>query len=283
MKPSYGTASDVMHGESRSNLRRSIWLWLYLQSEKAADFDPATCNSDNMRQITKEYLDGRDDIQVGRIQEEMTRTLLPDEDFDWIEEDARVIAWLLPRLEDCSDIRDAQSLPRLKGLNLVMGITDLWNEKLSSKAAALNRLQGQWRRHKALDSQLKWFSDKKEGISRCEYAWRWIEKNEKRSLFRPLPFGNYQELVTFFDTTDLRERERKDIVHSIRQNWNRQKYIARHEGRKQYNLMLSNDVIELLDRMAADQDKKRSEMLERLITEEAKRLAYLPQKRIVDS
>ncbi|WP_350616225.1 hypothetical protein [Pseudomonas sp. HY7a-MNA-CIBAN-0227] len=285
MNPKNTTALNLVHGNTLHDLRRSIWLWLHLQSYEAASFDPATCNSDDMREITTEYLNGREDILVGNIQEEMTRTLLPNEHFDWIGEDARLIAWLLPRLEDLSDLRDFQSLPRLKGRNLVVGIADLWDESLSNKAAALDRLHAQWRRHKALDTQLKWFSDKKEGNSRCEYAWRWIEKNERRALFRrPLPFENYRELLVFFDTTDLRERERKDIVQSIRQSWNRQKYLERLEGKKkkQYNFTLSDKAIELLDRMAEDQDMKRPQMLELLITQESERGTHLSKNRRSD-
>ena len=184
MNPKTTTALNLVHGTASNSLRLSIWLWLHLQQNEAAGFDPATCNSDDMRDITTKYLEDRErerygrDISVGDIQEEMTRQLLPTEHFDWIGEDARCLDWFLPRLEDLSHLRDLQSLPRLKGRNLVLGIADLWDERLSNKAAALDRLHAQWRQHKALDTQLKWFSDKKDGNTRCQYAWRWIEKNE---------------------------------------------------------------------------------------------------------
>lgn len=283
MSPKNATALNLMHGNALHDLRRSIWLWLHLQSHEAAGFDPATCNSDDMREITTEYLFERDEILLGNIQEEMTRTLLPDEYFDWIGEDARLIAWLLPRLEDLSDRKDFHSLTRLQGRNLVLGMVDLWDQSLSKKAAALDRLQAQWRQHKVLDTQLKWFSDKKEGNMRCEYAWRWIEKNERRALFkRPLPFENYRELLAFFDTADLRERERKDIVQSIRQSWNRQKYLERLEAKEmnQYNFTLSDKAIRLLDRMAEDRGMKRPQLLELLITQESERSTLLPTNRV---
>ncbi|MGV8862338.1 MAG: hypothetical protein ACOH2O_16915 [Pseudomonas sp.] len=286
MNPKKTNALNLIHGTASNDLRLSIWLWLHLQKNEAAGFDPATCNSDDMRDITTKYLEDREndryqqDILVGHIQEEMTRKLLPIEHFEWIGQDARCIAWCLPKLEDLSHLGDLQSLPRLKGRNLVVGIADLWDERLSSKAGALDRLHAQWRQHKALDAQLKWFSDKKDGNTRCQYAWRWIEKNERKAFFsRPLPFENYLELLSFFDTSDLRERERKDIVHSIRQSWNRQKYLGRLEGKKQYNFMLSDQAIEQLDLIAECQDVKRPQMLEQLIAQEFERGAYSFKKR----
>lgn len=52
-------------------------------------------------------------------------------------------------------------------------------------------------------------------------------KNERQLLFRRLnPFENYQELLTFFDSTDLRERERKDIVQNIHQRVESRKVLG---------------------------------------------------------
>jgi hypothetical protein len=59
------------------------------------------------------------DILLGDIQEEMTSTLLPTEHFDGIGEDARGIAWFLPRLEEFSHLRDLQSVLQIQLLEII--------------------------------------------------------------------------------------------------------------------------------------------------------------------
>ena len=76
MNPKTTTALNLVHGTASNSLRLSIWLWLHLQQNEAAGFDPATCNSDDMRDITTKYLEDRErerygrDISVGDIQED---------------------------------------------------------------------------------------------------------------------------------------------------------------------------------------------------------------------
>jgi hypothetical protein len=82
----------------------------------------------------------------------------------------------------------------------------------------------------------------------------------------------------FFDEIDLRERELKDIAESIRRSWNRQRYLKKLDGKKQYNFILSTDVVALLDALAEANDLRRPQVLERLVMAEAERGGYLPKK-----
>lgn len=279
MAVSEPSALDLIHGDTSVNKRYSIWLWLYLQRHEAAGFELASCNSVEMQKITTDYLSGRGDILLGTVQDEMKRALIPHRLFNWITDDPRLIGWLLPKLEGLSSLRELKSLPRLAGRDLALGITDLWSETILNKAAALDDLHYKWRKHKTLDHQFKWFTDKKEERNRCEYAWRWIEKNDRKLLFHnPRPFENHRELLAFFDTLDLRERERKDIAQSIRQSWNRLKYLERLEDKKQYNFILSTKLIDLLDRIAEEHGMKRPAVLEHLIAQEYEQRRYLPER-----
>lgn len=266
------SALQLMLGDESQHVRYSIWLWLYLQYHEGANFAPESCCSSEMQKLTSEYFDGRSDVVVGDINALMVRWLAPAEHLEWIGEDDRQTRWLLPKLEKITNLPRLRTLPRLLGKDLLVGMIDLWSEDLTEKVRQLQRLHNAWLQHKALDQQLKWFKERHEGTDRCQYAWRWMQKNERQLLFfRSHPFENYQELLTFFDSTDLRERERKDIVQSIRQSWNRQKYLERLEDKKQYNFILSNKTIDLLDKMAAERGMKRPELLEHLVQQESER------------
>ncbi|HCF7342797.1 hypothetical protein [Pseudomonas aeruginosa] len=267
---------QLMLGDESQHARYSIWLWLYLQYCEKANFAPETCCSSEMQKVTSGYFDGRPDFIAGDISTMMVRWLAPTEHLAWISEDDRQIRWLLPRLEEITKLSELRALPRLLGRELLVGMIDLWNEDLSEKIKQLQWLHDDWLRHKARDSQLKWFKEKKEGTDRCQYAWSWLQKNDEWLLSRRShPFENYQDLLIFFDSKDLRERERKDIVQSIRQSWNRQKYLERLEDRKQYNFILSNRTIDLLDKMVTEHGMKRPELLELLVEQESERGLYL--------
>lgn len=272
-------ALHLMLGDETQHARFSIWLWLYLQYHEGADFAPEGCSSPEMQGATSGYLETRSDIVVGDITAKMVRLLVKDEHLAWISNEDRQTRWLLPRLEEITNLSELGALPNLLGRDLLVGMIDLWDEDLTKKIKQLQWLHDDWLRHKALDQQFKWFEERKEGTDRCKFAWNWIQKNEKQLLFRrPHLFGNHQELLVFFDATDLRERERKDIVQSIRQSWNRQKYLERLEGKKQYNFILSNKIIDLLDALAEANGLKRPQVLEMLVKAEARQGAYLPER-----
>lgn len=264
------SALQLMLGDESQHARYSIWLWLHLQYRENAHFAPESCCSSEMQTVTSEYLEGRSDVTVGDINALMVRWLAPAEHLAWIDDSERQTRWLTPRLQKITDLSRLSMLPRLLGKDLIVGMIDLWSESLTEKVRQLQWLHDDWLQHKAMDQQLKWFKDPKEGAARCQYAWGWMQKNERRLLFRrSLPFENYQELLAFFDSTDLRERERKDIVQSVRQSWNRQKYLERLEDRKQYNFILSRKTIDLLDKMATEHGMKRPELLEYLVQQES--------------
>lgn len=122
---------------------------------------------------------------------------------------------------------------------------------------------------------MKWFEDNKEGAERCRFAWEWLQKDRTLAWRIPPCFESYIELVMYFDSIDLRERELKDIAQSIRRSWNRQRYLEKLKGKKQYNFILSEETVELLDELARASGLKRPQVLERLIKAETDRRGRL--------
>ena len=263
---------------SKTSHRQDVWLWLFLKQHEEADFDLDTCNGLTMRDTLARFLETEGAIPKQAIFEAIDRFLVPDESVKWISGEERQTRWLSPKVMKMTQLGGLWSVPRLLGKDLLLGAIDLWDEGIAGKTTALSNLSHEWERHRSKDHLLKWFEDKKEGAERCRFAWEWIQKDRKLSWRNPSRFESYLELMMFFDDMDFRERELKDIAQSIRRSWNRQRYLEKLEGKKQYNFILSHEAIELLDALAKANDLKRPQALEKLIMAEAKQGAHFPKK-----
>lgn len=260
--------------ESRQSTRRDIWLWLYLYHYEKADLDPATCNGLTMRSTIAQCLKRKNDVRR-RLSQEKDRFMVLDEHLKWIDGDERQYQWLLGRIEAITDLGPLRGLPRgavhLAGRNRLIAMLDLWNADIADKADEIERLRRDWLRHKAGDGAFVWFEDKKAGTQRCECAWEWLTRNHQPISRRQLPISNYQELLIYFDRAKLERNELKAIIQRIKQRWSRQQFDERTADKKQVNVMLSTNVITLLDELAKKHDLKRAQMIELLITMETDR------------
>lgn len=262
----------------KTSHRQDIWLWLFLKQYEKADFELDTCNGHTMRDILASFLEARGAPSPKVIFQAMDRSLVPDECVKWISGEERQTRWLSSRVEKMTQLGGLWNVPRLLGKDLLLGAIDLWDEGIAHKTTALKNLSYEWERHRSKDHLFKWFEDKKEGAQRCRFAWVWMQNDKMLSWHKPLCFEGHSELVMFFDEIDLRERELKDIAESIRRSWNRQRYLKKLDGKKQYNFILSTDVVALLDALAEANDLRRPQVLERLVMAEAERGGYLPKK-----
>ncbi|CAI8852368.1 hypothetical protein [Pseudomonas zeae] len=260
--------------ESRQSSRRDIWLWLYLNHYEEAELDPATCNGLTMRSVIAHCLKRKNDVRR-RLSQEKDRFMVPDDQLKWIDGGERQHQWLLSRVETLTAPGPLRGLPRglvhLIGRNRLIAMLDLWNVDIADKAEEIERLRQKWLRHKAGDSAFVWFEDKKAGARRCECAWEWLTRNHQAISRRQLPISNYQELLIYFDRAKLERNELKAIIQRIKQRWSRQQFDERTADKKQVNVMLSTNVITLLDELAKKHDLKRAQMIELLITMETDR------------
>jgi len=261
-------------GDTRSNHRRDVWLWLYLETHHEAELKPEECNGFNMRDRLASILHEKR-MPLDKITTAMNHFLAPAECLKWIAEDERLTQWLALRLEEVSNNYWARRRPRLLGKDLVTGLLDIWDAELREKTKTLNRLREEWLYLKSLDYQLKWFEEKSESKQRCQFAWSWLQKHAPKLTDDTLPVENYLELLMLFDKADLREAERTLIAQNIRRAWNRRQYLEKMEGKKQCNTFLPEEIINLLDGLVNKHGLKRPQVLEILIQMEAERGSYL--------
>ena len=268
--------------EPRQSNRHDIWLWLCLQYYGNIDLDPSTCNGATMRDTIALTLNENIHILEG-INSDKDRALLPDGNFKWIDGDERQYQWLLRRIEDITALGPPRGLPQglvhLTGRSRLIAMLDLWNAPIAEKADEIENLRNFWLRHKSRDRDFEWFEDKKYGSKRCKCAWEWLEKNHTPMPRSQLPISNYKELLIFFDEAQLRHTEQKAIIQYIKKRWSRKQFDERAADKKQLNVMLSKNVIELLDTLAKKHELKRAQVLELLITKESENGVYSTGKR----
>lgn len=227
-----------------------------------------------MRDVVAQALEGAPDI-ASDIRAKKDRYLLPEELLTWITSSQRQLQWLTPKVDNLTDRILPRGLVHLQGRDRLVAALDTWQVDLEEKQRKVERLHDHWRRHIAMDSQLEWFSDKKEGTKRCLCAWEWLQKKYLTSFTRQIPISNYQELLMFFDQEDIGPNERIAIIKSIRQLWSKKQFNDRSTDKKQVNVLLSKAVIAQLDALVEAHGLKRAQIIENLVRMEADAGVYL--------
>ncbi|MCU9532819.1 hypothetical protein, partial [Pseudomonas mosselii] len=194
---------------------------------------------------------------------------------DWITSSKRQIQWLTPKIEDLTERILPSGLAHLQGRDRLVAALDIWQVDLERKQRGVERLHDRWRRHIAMDSQLEWFSDKKEGAKRCLCAWEWLQKKYLSAFSRQTPIDSYEKLLAFFDQEDMGPNERIAIIKGIRQRWSKKQFNDRSTDKKQVNVLLSKAVIEQLDALVELHGLKRAQIIENLVRMEADAGVYL--------
>lgn len=267
--------SQLLPG-TRINKRQEIWLWLGLYVYERFNLERDSCNGATMRDEVSQALRGDPKIATD-IPAKMDRYLLPDEQLKWITDNSRQIQWLTGRVDKLTDRILPRGLPHLQGRDRLVAAIDIWQVDLEVKQQDVDRLHHQWRRHKALDSQLEWFADQKEGTKRCLCAWEWLQKNYLTQYSRQIPISDHQELLMFFDQEDMGSNERAAIIERIRRLWSKKQFNERSTDKKQVNVMLSKAVIAQLDALAEKHGLKRAQVIESLVRMEADAGVYLAE------
>lgn len=227
-----------------------------------------------MRQMIARHLQGN----PGHKKDILARRdwfMVPEGELAWISDEKRQCGWLFERLQKITGENLASDFANIQGRDLLVAMLDIWGDPLKKKIAEIRRIKEWWVWHKKCDIQFKWFTDKNEGDKRCCFASDWLQRNDWYLAQSMEPFENYAELLLCFDKKDLNQAELKLLLMNIRRGWNRQNSRERQVGKKQYNFILSNKVVECLDKLAEDHTLRRAQVLELLIKKEFEKGTYL--------
>ncbi len=258
--------------ETNHSLRYDIWLWLHLNYNNAG-LQFGEMNSLSMRPKMANFLSTRLHF-VETIKTIRRGQLLPEKSFDWINEDKRQIEWLIIKVGRHGIYPNLLSLPGLHGKDALICAIDQWNIDITQKQLSLNELENEWNNHKKGDKHFQWFKDENQ---KCLLAWEWINKNLTNHIPCP-PFEDYEDLMIFFDQSNLIPDQVKFYIEKIKRKWSQQKYREGLTGKSQYNFILSDKAIKNLDQLANTYDLSRAKILEILLQMESEKHLYISEK-----
>ena len=203
--------------------------------------------------------------------------IIPDDYLKWITNNERLIAWLLLQIRTQTRVYLINPPPRLTGRDLAIAMLDIWAADLTKKTITIKNIENTWIQHIQQDHIFKWFKKENEP-RRCETAWEWLKKNKPELVSSMAPFKNQKDLLMSFDLAQLSEAEKFICIDQIKKRWSQQRYREKLTGKKQYNLILSDNTIQTLDKLAIKYNLKRTQILEILIKMEAEYEQYIPEK-----
>lgn len=260
--------------ETNHSLRYDIWLWLHLNNiNNNAGLQIDETNSFSMRPKMADYLSTR--LQyIEIIKAKRNGQLLPEKFFEWINEGKRQTEWLIIKIGKYGIYPNFLPLLGLHGKDALIAAIDQWDIDITQKQLSLNELEKEWNHHKKGDKPFQWFKDDNQ---KCLLAWEWINKNLPNYIPRS-PFEDYEDLMIFFDQSNLIPDQIKFYIEKIKRKWSQQKYRDGLTEKSQYNFILSHKAIKNLDHLANTYELSRAKILEILLQMESEKNLYISEK-----
>jgi hypothetical protein len=272
-----GTEKDELAellNQDKTDRRLDNWLWLFLSANGMSE--EVKKNGPGNKGWIANVLT-QDVAMKNEILSRKDKTFLPEEYLKWITRDARQNDWLVKHICGVFLKLFPDIPPFLIGRERVIALIDYGEVDLDLKIRRVESANAAWSFYLEKDRIFDWFKREDEE-ARCNFSWDWIKRNNTFSTWGQSSFCNHQELLLFFDQAPLSEEAKILMVEKIKKAWNQKKYRENLKGKKQCNLVLSNESIKLLDQLGKKYDLTRAELIEVLIKMEAKNETYLTEK-----
>lgn len=266
--------------DTSHNRRYDIWRWLQLTTNNAQLL--GEINQPGMRSTMTHVISSTPGLSE-MIKNREAEQLLPEKCLEWINEGTRQVEWLSSKLRERIAYSDsiAPLTSGLIGKDLLIASIDLWSINIKQKGSFLNELEGSWNEQKKGDKQFKWFEDEEQ---KCLLAGKLINKHIpldgylsiKLSVYQPIE--SYENLLIFFDHSNLDHNQKTLFIEKVKITWRQQKYRKNLTGKGQYNFILSDKAIARLDKLSDTYELSRAKILDILLKMEAEQNRYLPER-----
>lgn len=252
--------------------RLQTWIWLHLCRQVWVPFNGLVNGPDSRRPMAdflREYSTIRDDVRY-----HIDRGFVPDHALGWIKNEARQCNWLMKHFQRIAGGEwESQAMNSLPEYQDLVGRLDWWPISLNDKLMHLKNAQLAWENQQKRDLVFKWFLDEDEP-EKCTMMWEFL----CRYAVFPAPnhpsVKSHQELLAFFDAAGLSDDERELKVGKVKALWSQQKYRKNLKGKKQCNLVLKDETIDALDKLAKKHQLTRVQVLEVVLRGEMEKGAY---------
>lgn len=260
-------------GETEYNNRHDLWLWYTLVFYETT-FNPNDYFDTGMRDKMARYLQTRT-WRVDELLKERRKQLVLKNDIEWITEDSRVAQWMTREIQNSTGHSQLNNYFDLTEKDLPIAILDVWQSDVTQKTKLLRNLEQRWKSHKANDKVYAWF---KGDDQKSQFAWDWLSKNLFAATLGSTPFETFEDVLIFFDKANYSREQEELHIGKIKKGWTQKKYRENLKGKAQYNFVLSDKAIEVLEKLASRYEISRARILEILIEMEAEKNDHIPEK-----
>ena len=142
---------------------------------------------------------------------------------------------------------------------------DLLNNEPKIKNTILNTLKEKWIFVSKIRDVVQWADSNNK-----EWAWNYLYKGSNPIWFveNGHPKNHLNGIITTFDLLNDSEDRRELLLAKMKSAWSQKAYRDKNNGKKAVSIVLSEDIIKKLDFICENTDRRKNEVVTRLIREE---------------
>lgn len=224
------------------------------------------------------------------VYDAINHRLVPESHFQWLIDSERQCSWVDgARYSTLSSSRDSRIIPpqfvphylvgRARSIALIDCSLSSSTIPFNERVSVCERLRSEWEKNTRLDGYFSWLCDEQEAF--CVFLWEWMQSRYANFVLGRTQFFNREQLLAFFDRIDqalMSDLEKVSMIDKARRAWNQRRQRERMKGRKQCNFVLSNSVIEKLNKLSVKHGLSRTEIVELIIDSEAQSETYISER-----
>lgn len=195
--------------------------------------------------------------------------------FEWInDKNVRQMNFVTNKLQKINII-PKKIPPNTVGIHIIYLLIDTLPPSVNSKIEIINSIKSDWNNHLGHDKIFRWFRE--DGKSKFEFTWDWLCKRKPVMTEKTKPFECFTDILIFFDEAVENYVERNHYIEIIKRNWKQHTYRNKLSSKKQCNILLSNNTINIIDELCDHYRLKKQELIEILILSEHQNRTHLKQ------
>lgn len=243
--------------------RELIWLWYQLREDMQLEVEDFSDRTLPVRIATFLTPMGATRLTNKRAREMPSIRLL-----ERFEGDRRATTWMRNELR-LQAPQGGAWLPRaLEPWDELIALIDLSDGSVEEKLAMIEGLTQRWARHLHDDQYFRWLKGLDEK-RRCGIAWDWYSRYGKSNPPAPR-FQSYEDIACFWDATIWKVDEKRLHLEQIKKYWKNLQIKESQAGKKQTNVLLSNEATAALDYLTTRWGMTKKEVFDKLLRDAAR-------------
>ena len=152
--------------------------------------------------------------------------------------------------------------------NSIISFFDAWDASLDDKKTTIQNLEKKWSNISKKDDIERWINPK--DVTKSDWAWHYIHKNKSPEWFinNDHIVDKLNGVITTFDLLNEYPDKRELLKKNMKLAWSQKSYRDKNNGKKAVSIVLSEDIIKKLDFICENTDRRKNEVVTRLIRDE---------------